>query len=1169
MSDRQRRRSIGIFRPSISPLTRISDTQKLEPSSSVLKKLNPLLHTNESPSTPTSGPTSVSGSPDLQRTDSINSSSERVLSKPRPRSLQKSRPLSIFGSLRSLHSLQDEDANLTRTSSLNSGSQQGSGSGLAILDVAGSAVLHHGEIQSVGGIFRKRSQYLVLTETHLVRFKNHARASDLFPIISASPGKSHSTRHARISSSGSLHDLHSLPETSLVRLNHIVATHKLDDGRPYFSIEIAHMDDEANLASAMTIQLNDPRDSDLWLSRIRAAAEKARLADPLPFTQNMIEYTRRVLEQERDYDPSQFHMFKVVQKATRSGRRASADELGKLASNICVLAIGVYKIHLIPFPKLTRADSATSLSDTVAVSHGIMNLVSLNMQSADDAFQLKFRVPQRPSTALCLASSSITDIALWTRQATDYLRPEWLEQPFTWNVPPSLDDELLPVPCKDEENSCFARTLTAYCAAYGIDCSKIRYSIDHQCDDGPAFQLLDRRRSKYTVLELLAVMRALRYNETFTTISFANIDLTVLHEIYDEHGWDHVPFTTRSGEPVLITNQENSWLLVQEVQALALKSRKLRRLDFSHCLVRKPRDEDDPVQEVGSGICEALFPLCARQLTNVDWIILNGIALADVDIEFFYAAAIQKSCHFRGLDLGTCGLGARNMGSVLQAVSRQGPTMESLNLSGNPARLDILALQKQLRGFCYMRKINLSNICRTSGPYPLIAAEVFLTWKLEYINFSENSLNEESIGALSIYLRSPQSDTVRWLHLNQCQLTGSDLASLLTAMDRGLSKVRDLHLFVADNRLEQQHDKFADAVSRSLTPRKITLQTLEYSSEQYFGDLIRALSKNKSLKYLDISKVTLPKDASDETCDALRKMFMKNRTLEFLDLSGEEAHLEVANLGIGLNHALTGLKNNETLRILRLEHQRLGLQGASTLASIIQVNKGLREIYCENNEINLQAFTVLVNSLKHNTSILYLPHMDNDRAMSLKRIDREFDNLRENTSSPSTMKKTLGVALSSQRSLSSRFQDRSRGAPDAYSNNKEVMAVVRGLSQQWESETTRLKSYLKRNNDLAHSIPRENQVPEATDALTVAFGDTSLDLRPQAETKASLGKGKEVEAGPSSAANGQGEDSSSEVEDLVNVEEGDDIEGALMMSRGLLKDPDDEPKPAGPTMITG
>ena len=159
------------------------------------------------------------------------------------------------------------------------------------------------------------------------------------------------------------------------------------------------------------------------------------------------------------------------------------------------------------------------------------------------------------------------------------------------------------------------------------------------------------------MFELLAIMRALRYNESFYSISFREIDLHPLHGLHDQYGTDHVAWQTRAGEwrysrcdGMLIESgisiqkyfnmkpQERS-LLYQEVQALALKSKKLRRMDFTNALPRRrPRDTFDVEgQEVekdpGCEIVAALLPLCRGQLTNVSWIILSGIELGETDLD--------------------------------------------------------------------------------------------------------------------------------------------------------------------------------------------------------------------------------------------------------------------------------------------------------------------------------------------------------------------------------------------------------------------------------------------------------------------------------------------------------------------------------------------------------
>ncbi len=963
-----------------------------------------------------------------------------------------------------------------------------------------------------------------------------------------------------MSSSGSLHELqtstssenfHSIP------LNEIVAVYKLDDGKPWFSIEIAHLDESH--PSAMTIQHEDPRESELWLSTIRAATTKARLTNPLPFSAGMIEYTARALEQARDYDPNRFQMFKVVQRATKAGGRSSSDDLSKLMSNICILAIGVYKIHIVPLPRSTKTASSSSLSDLNGGSHGITTLTSLSVQSFDDTFQLSFRVPFRQSTILYLASSCVNDLALWIRQAADWLRPEWLEQPFTWNVPQSLDDELLPVPADEEDYHAFDRTLTAYCSAYELDTSRIRYTVNHQCEDAPMFVLLppsDARRPKYTLLELLAITRALRYNESFVTISFRNVKLDILHGQRDPLGHDHVPWTTRSGEPLNIPMQEHSWLLVQEVQALALKSKRLRRLDFAYTLTRKPRDHDSGRDE-GCGICEALFPLCAKQLTNVDWVTLNGIMLADVDIDFLYAAAIEKSCHFRAIELGSCGLVDQPMNTVLQALMHQEATMEAIDLSGNMARLNPATLRVQLGNFGYIRKLNLSNMYRTSGPEPLVAADTLLAWKLEELELSRTTLNNESVEAIATYLRSSQSDTLRELRLNQTMLTGGGLALLICAMNRGPGRPRNLHLYANENKLQQDHEKLAENIGKSLTPTHITMQMIEYHKEKYFQRLVEGVTKNTVLKYLDVSKTNLPYNACDDTCEALRVMFAENRTLEEINLSGEQAHLEVANFGIGLNHALTGLKENKSLLVLRIEHQQLSLPGANTLASLLEANTSIREVHCENNDINLQAFTVLVNSLEHNTNLLYLPDMDNDRAWSMKKMIQEFDSLHEPTSSSpststkSTMRKTLGAAMTGQRSFSSRSTERQTPMP-GYATEKETKAAIASLTQKWDREVARLHVYLERNHNIAQGLPisgldldilADKDRPASAESLATAIRNISMNTTPTCEADLQLGNSTRNVVHELEGDLG-GRPSN---ERLIDYDEGEDLDGALIM----------------------
>jgi len=154
------------------------------------------------------------------------------------------------------------------------------------------------------------------------------------------------------------------------------------------------------------------------------------------------------------------------------------------------------------------------------------------------------------------------------------------------------------------------------------------------------------------------------------------------------------------------------------------------------------------------------------------------------------------------------------------------------------------------------------------------------------------------------------------------------VALLMRSMTRESGHARDLELHLSANRLEKGISDFVAAVKDNCTPSTLVVRMIEFTKEDHFRQLLQALRTNSTIKNFDVSKASLgPYDASPETCNALHAVFTDNTTLEFLDISGEHAHLEITRFGIGLNQALTGLKKNKTLKMLKIEYQNLGLEG--------------------------------------------------------------------------------------------------------------------------------------------------------------------------------------------------------------------------------------------------
>ncbi|KAJ5205523.1 Leucine-rich repeat ribonuclease inhibitor subtype [Penicillium cf. griseofulvum] len=1116
---RQRRKSLSVFSPSLTISTSLRPPlHDRTPSDDTLtrdkksRRNSSFFGRSHSPNRGSDG--SNSRRPGTAGSDTTGRSpSTPVIETPRPRrkSLQKKRT-SVFGSLRSLHSWEDDEPITASIDSVADEQTMASPRN----GIWSSAILHHGEVQTTGGMWRKKSQYLVLTDTHLIRFKNQSKATDIFGSIPASYTRTPASHRQSVASVSSLQDMQLMAtadSSAGIPLNSIIAVYMLEDARLSPSVEVAYLDERTHKATLVQMQTSDLQELNLWMVGIRQAAQMARANFPMLFSRGSIEYVTRMLEHERDYDPEVFRMFRVIQIASsKSITRSSSDDLTKLSPTGCYLAIGAHKLHLLPMQKTTNRSSVVSLSDWESgTSFGLMNLTSLSMEYGDDSLHLTFRVPLKKSFNVFLASVHSVEVACWIRQHTEYLRPLWIRQPYEFVVPKELqNDDNFPPVALDEDYGCFDRTLVAYSASYDIDTSNIRYTIDQECEDAPCFRLLkpaSPKTPRYTALELIAVMRALRYNEFFQSISFRGVNLDALQGLRDVHGVDPDVHLDRGGSSVHIPGQENLAVLSQEVRALTLKSKWLRRLDFSYCLTRIPIPTlDKGTRDPGCGIPEAIFPVCRRELTSVDWVVLNGIKLGESDLDYLVDAASQRRSHLRALEVGDCGLSVHDLDLLLSTIIAQESTLEAINISGVQGRLNPDVLQQYIGYFGQIRKINLSRISRTSGTDPLITAEMLFNWRLEELALSRTALNRETVDAIATYLASDRSSNLRVIRLDQCGLTGEDVAMFMHSMSVGPDAPRSLHLHVNENRLDNGCSHIFNAIAKNQTPSHLSMRMIDFKKEDHFRQMVDSLRKNSTLKFLDISKASLPYDASPETCRSLQVMLEENETLEALDISGENAHLDVARFGIGLNLALTGLKKNKSLKVLRIEHQKLGLQGANTLASVLEENDSLREVHCENNDINLQSFTVLVNGLRYNRSLLTLSCVNRDRTLSLDKVRREVDSVRwessnsNQNSTANSVRRSLYAAMSvGQGGQGHRL---SKAPPPSVASalenspfaNHNVELVMRSLNERWDTEVARLNRYLRRNYNIAHGIEEidDDAASDGRPGTAVSLG-TMLD----------------------------------------------------------------------------
>ncbi|QIW99540.1 hypothetical protein AMS68_005058 [Peltaster fructicola] len=419
------------------------------------------------------------------------------------------RPTSVFTSLRgSIRSNTDKDDASLEPLSAASTTAPSLTFGETLTDTTSSSrtVRIHGEVQTSAGMFRKKKEYLVLTENTLTRYKSQAKAAETFSSIPHSLSRSSTIKHGQMPSYGSSGDLQTVSDSSgektgRIALQQVVAVHTPDDGKPYFTIEVSYLDEDSGQAAAITLQFGNPQERDTWLQSIRAAVIDARMRDTQHISSYNLENAARIIERDNDYDPDNCVIYKIVQRHSSVKSRSSSDDLTKVASTVGLLAIGVHKIHLMPVARSVNRTSSPSLGSAAPVSssYGILTMSSLRVSDSDDSFELTLRRPlQRPRT-LYLASSSSHEIATRLYYAENFLRPEGGHRFYKLTAPSEVEEMLPPSVATDvEEHNCFQRTLIAYCVSHGVNPTNIRYSVNYDCDDAPRFDLLpaaDERRA--------------------------------------------------------------------------------------------------------------------------------------------------------------------------------------------------------------------------------------------------------------------------------------------------------------------------------------------------------------------------------------------------------------------------------------------------------------------------------------------------------------------------------------------------------------------------------------------------------------------------------------------------------------------------------------------------
>lgn len=139
------------------------------------------------------------------------------------------------------------------------------------------------------------------------------------------------------------------------------------------------------------------------------------------------------------------------------------------------------------------------------------------------------------------------------------------------------------------------------------------------------------------------------------------------------------------------------------------------------------------------------------------------------------------------------------------------------------------------------------------------------------------------------------------------------------------------------------------------------------------------------------------------------------------------------------------------------------------------MNTSLQYLYCENNGIALTGFTDLVNALHRNTTLLYLPSMQESRQMALKQTEDQVKQMRDDVSIHAQSK---GHSMRSKLASKVPGKGLKEKAHPSGLSDQDIKAALGLVDESWARQEYRLQQYLQRNHNIANGISTTLDVDE-------------------------------------------------------------------------------------------
>ncbi|KAK8081433.1 RNI-like protein [Apiospora saccharicola] len=916
-------------------------------------------------------------------------------------------------------------------------------------------VIKAGPLHHESTLLKTKKEFLVLTPSLLLRFKSRNAALDQFPQLSSQLSVPPTAAESGLSPVDSVMSLRDFAAGSgsgssskhgaelQIPLETVVTAFKEEGAKPCFGIEVWWKDQiDGSTFTSTELDFNLPDERDEWLKHIRLAVKQRARSFLEDQTSSDVEadFAQILAAQSPQHGNVRPEIFPVVPRHpyTRAATNSSGEiKKGWRDNSSFYLALGKNVCMLAQFSKSPTRPA-------------------VNAHLGDERFDLIFRLPMDTPKKIGLSSRHHRSIISRLFKADTYLKPAWplWTRREIFFVDGETDHIHLP---EGEDYGGFKRTLEAYLEGY--HCASVDWKVNWESARfSPEFQLLRPKKKmlKYSGYQLLAVFRALRFNDYFKSLNFDGVDFSPLSGVQDnQKRLEPTPWLSRTGKRSLTRDEyelmEHSSVLFQELVGLLLASESVKQVNLNGVLsgrfvaAASGSAEASAPRNRGCDLIPPIVLLLRSLQSRCKSIFLNNNPMSAADVGDLCQTLQNYAGLARCLGLSRCDLDEVAMTSVWEAIHEQRSSLETLEFANNFGRLDAARAAQTLSETPKIRHLDLGYCLKggLDGPLfrPWANSLQSSVWRLEYLDLSGWKANFDTISCLLRYMETEESNGMKHLILNNCGIDGE----VATAIICGVGSGRDMHLHMNGNPLEDVSTDWIDLIEGNEGPRRMHMNMVQFETEDNFNRLLEALTNNSTIEFLSMVGTGSPAGATPKTLTCLANLLERNTTLQYLDLSGYSGKLEDSHMGWGLSGALSGLKHNRTLRQLRLRNHNIGdAEDVTELCRVLAQNQGLVMFDLQANNFSHHQFGQLVRAMDHNGRLLSFPLAPADRQYALDEERRLF----------------LDV-------LHSKHKTKRDGSLKPLSKTDEgrLKEMLAFLEEHWDTEARRLADILRRNRD--------------------------------------------------------------------------------------------------------